>query len=184
MYGTAGDDAPLREDAPLRPLTAYAASKVRAEEALGSSRGTVRARLDAECDRVRRLASARLDIVLNNLVAWAHTTGSIRLLSDGMSWRPLVHVLNRPCRAGHSQGPPEDISGQAFNVGSSSRSIAFASSQRSWHRRLPRCEVTYAADTSPDPRSYRVDFSKFASTFPDCSSRTPPSAASTSSRSA
>ena len=34
----------------------------------------------------------RLDIVLNNLAAWAVTTGSIRLLSDGSAWRPLVHV--------------------------------------------------------------------------------------------
>ena len=31
----------------------------------------------------------RLDIVLNNLAGWAHTTGRIRLLSDGRSWRPL-----------------------------------------------------------------------------------------------
>ena len=34
----------------------------------------------------------RLDIVLNNLVGWAHTTGAINLQSDGTSWRPLVHV--------------------------------------------------------------------------------------------
>ena len=34
----------------------------------------------------------RFDIVLNNLVAWAVTTGLIYLKSDGSPWRPIVHI--------------------------------------------------------------------------------------------
>ena len=170
MYGTAGDDTPLREDAPLRPLTAYAASKVRAEEALGELAGNGFAPVSMRNATVYGVSPRlRLDIVLNNLVAWAHTTGSIRLLSDGMSWRPLVHVRD-VARAALAilEAPLEDISGQAFNIGSPEQTYRIRELAEVVHRRLPRCEVTYADDASSDPRSYRVDFSKFASAFPDC----------------
>src|SRR5262245_48975460 len=93
MYGTAGDDVPIGEEAPLRPLTAYAESKVRAEAALRELAGDGFAPVSMRNATVYGVSPRlRLDIVLNNLVAWAHTTGTIRLLSDGMSWRPLVHV--------------------------------------------------------------------------------------------
>ena len=36
------------------------------------------------------------------------------------------------------------------------------------HARFPDCEVTFAEGAAPDPRSYRVDFTKFTSTFPEC----------------
>jgi nucleoside-diphosphate-sugar epimerase len=170
MYGTAGDDAPLSEDAPLRPLTPYAESKVRAEEALHDLAGTGFAPVAMRNATVYGVSPRlRLDIVLNNLVAWAHTTGSIRLLSDGMSWRPLVHVrdLTRATLA-ILEAPLEDISGQAFNIGSADQTYRIRELAEVVHRRLPHCEVTYATDVSSDPRSYRVEFSKFASTFPDC----------------
>jgi hypothetical protein len=32
---------------------------------------------------------------------------------------------------------------------------------------LPECEVEFADDASPDPRSYRVDFGRFEAAFPD-----------------
>ena len=61
----------------------------------------------------------RLDIVLNNLAGWAHTTGRIRLLSDGRSWRPLIHVrdLSRVALV-MLEAPDELVRGEAFNVGS------------------------------------------------------------------
>ena len=93
MYGAVDGDAPVDEGAALRPLTPYAESKVRAEEALhelaGDGFSPVSMRNATAYGASPRL---RLDIVLNNLVAWAHTTGAIKLLSDGSSWRPLVHI--------------------------------------------------------------------------------------------
>ena len=93
MYGAAEGDVMLDESAALRPLTPYAESKVAAEQALGELAGggfsPVAMRNATVYGASPRL---RLDIVLNNLVAWAHTTGAIRLQSDGTSWRPLVHV--------------------------------------------------------------------------------------------
>ncbi|HEX6699795.1 MAG TPA: SDR family oxidoreductase, partial [Gaiellaceae bacterium] len=93
MYGASSRDDVLDEDAPLRPLTAYAESKVRAEEQLSaladSGFSPVSLRNATAYGVSPRL---RLDVVLNNLVGWAFTTGRIRLLSDGSSWRPIVHV--------------------------------------------------------------------------------------------
>ena len=83
----------LDESAPLRPLTPYAESKVAAEEALGELAGRGFSPVAMRNATVYGVSPRlRLDIVLNNLVAWAHTTGAIRLQSDGTSWRPLVHV--------------------------------------------------------------------------------------------
>ena len=93
MYGASGRDDGLDEDAPLRPLTPYAESKVRSEEGLvglaDSGFSPVSLRNATAYGVSPRL---RLDVVLNNLVGWAFTTGRIRLLSDGSSWRPIIHV--------------------------------------------------------------------------------------------
>ena len=112
----------------------------------------------------------RLDIVLNNLVAWAHTTGAIRLLSDGMSWRPLVHVrdIARATLALLDGARRARSRGRRSTSAPPSRTTGSASSPRSFTRGCPQCEVTFASDASPDPRSYRVDFSKFGARFPDC----------------
>ena len=170
MYGAADGDSLVGEDAPLRPLTAYAESKVRAEEGLVELAG------DGFSPVSMRNATAygvsprlRLDIVLNNLVAWAHTTGAIRLLSDGRSWRPLVHIRDiARATLALLDAPPGDIAGEAFNIGTAEQNYRIRDLAEIVHRRLPECEVTYASDASPDPRSYRVDFSRFAARFPAC----------------
>jgi nucleoside-diphosphate-sugar epimerase len=170
MYGAAEGDEFLTEEAPLRPLTPYAESKVRAEEALrelaGDGFSPVSMRNATAYGASPRL---RLDVVLNNLVAWAHTTGAIRLLSDGMSWRPLVHVGDiARATAALLEAPQDEIAGDAFNIGSAEQNYRIRDLAEVVERRLPECQVTFAGDASPDPRSYRVDFSKFASRFPEC----------------
>jgi nucleoside-diphosphate-sugar epimerase len=170
MYGAAEGDAPLTEAAPLRPLTPYAESKVAAEEALGRLNGNDFASVSMRNATVYGLSPRlRLDIVLNNLVAWAHTTGTIRLQSDGSSWRPLIHVRD-VARAALAllDAPDEVVRGEAFNVGSDVQNYRIRGLAEIVHDRLPNCEVTFAEGASPDPRSYRVDFSKFESAFPDC----------------
>lgn len=170
LYGAAEDAELLGEDAPLRPLTPYAASKVSAEQALreladdGFSPVSMR---NATAYGVS--ARLRLDIVLNNLVAWAHTTGAIRLASDGMSWRPLVHVEDiARATAALLDAPADEVAGEAFNIGSAQQNYRIRELAEVVRRRLPDCELTFAGDASSDPRSYRVDFSKFASRFPEC----------------
>lgn len=95
MYGAASVDDLLTEEAPLNPLTPYAVSKVRTEE-------DVFKLADGHFSPIyMRNATAygfsphlRADVVLNNLVCWAFTTGKIRIMSDGTPWRPIVHIAD------------------------------------------------------------------------------------------
>ncbi|MGH7368458.1 MAG: NAD-dependent epimerase/dehydratase family protein [Candidatus Rokuibacteriota bacterium] len=169
MYGAAGVDDLLAEDAPLHPLTAYAVSKVRTEEDV--------ARLaDRSFSPVfMRNATAygvsprlRADVVLNNLVCWAHTTGRIRIMSDGTPWRPIVHVqdISRAFVVALA-APREAVHNQAFNVGANGENYQVRELAEIVRGTVAACTVEYAEGAGPDPRSYRVDFSKLNRTFPD-----------------
>lgn len=168
MYGASDDDALLAEDAPLKPLTPYADSKVRCESVLadfdGDGFSTVAMRNATVYGVSPRL---RLDIVLNNLAAWGHVTGRLRLLSDGMSWRPLLHVRDLAKVAiAMVEAPSELVGGKAFNVGSAEQNYLIRDLAEMLSD-VTGCEVEFAGDASPDPRSYRVDFSALEAAFPD-----------------
>jgi nucleoside-diphosphate-sugar epimerase len=168
MYGASGRDDPLDEDAPLKPLTAYAESKVRAEEGLSaladSGFSPVSLRNATAYGVSPRL---RLDVVLNNLVGWAFTTGRIRLLSDGSSWRPIVHVRDvGRAVLGVLTAPRALVHNRAYNVGATSENYRIRDLAGLVHGVLPECEVELAEGASPDPRSYRVDFARFEAAFP------------------
>jgi nucleoside-diphosphate-sugar epimerase len=109
----------------------------------------------------------RLDVVLNNLVGWAHTTGSVRILSDGTPWRPLVHVRDiARATALLLEAPRELVHGQAFNVGHDDANYQVRELAEIVRETVPRSAVAYAGSGDPDPRSYRVDFGKLARAFP------------------
>jgi nucleoside-diphosphate-sugar epimerase len=170
MYGATGGDELVGEGAALRPLTPYAESKVRAEEGVlalaGNGFAPVSMRNATAYGVSPRL---RLDVVLNNLVAWAHTTRAIRLLSDGLSWRPLVHVRDLGAATiALLEAPAANVTGEAFNIGSPAENYRIRELADVVKRQLPDCEISVAGDATRDVRSYRVDFSKFATRFPGC----------------
>jgi nucleoside-diphosphate-sugar epimerase len=169
MYGAAGGDEVLNEDAPLRPLTPYAVSKVRTEEDVSKladrSFSPVFMRNATAYGLSPRL---RADVVLNNLVCWAHTTGRIRIMSDGTPWRPIVHVQDiARAFAAVLAAPREVIHDQAFNVGANGENYQVRELAEIVRKTVPGCTIEYAADAGPDPRSYRVDFGKLNRGFPD-----------------
>jgi nucleoside-diphosphate-sugar epimerase len=167
MYGAAGSDM-LDESAPFHPVTPYAESKVLAERELTNL-------ADSQFSPVfLRNTTAygvspfmRFDVVLNNLVAWAHTTGRVRIQSDGTPWRPLIHIEDI-CRAFLAvlDAPRELIHNQAFNVGITQENYQVRDLADIVKQTVPGCTIEYAADGAPDPRSYRVDFSKIKNTLP------------------
>ena len=168
MYGASGEGA-VNEEAPLQPLTAYAESKVRAEQGLRELAD------DGFTPVLMRNATAygvsprlRLDLVLNNLAAWAFTTGKVRILSDGTPWRPLVHIEDI-ARATllFLDADAALVSGEAFNVGAGSANYQVRELAEIVADAVPGCEIEYAGDGEPDRRSYRVDFSKLARAFPE-----------------
>ena len=108
----------------------------------------------------------RLDVVLNNLAAWAHTTGKIRLLSDGSAWRPLVHVVDiARATLALLEAPRDLVHDEAFNIGSEVQNVRIRE-LASVLQELLDCDVEMSGDATVDPRSYRVDFSKLAGALP------------------
>jgi nucleoside-diphosphate-sugar epimerase len=161
VYGAAGDGS-VDEDAPLRPLTPYAVSKVRVEDDLA-------ALADRDFSPVfLRNATAfgfsprlRADIVLNNLVGSAVLTGVVRVLSDGTPWRPLVHA--RDIAAAFTrclEVPASTVACRAFNIGSERNNVTVAQIARHVADAVPASEVLITGETGADPRSYRVDFAR------------------------
>ena len=164
-YGASGGEAYLTEDADLNPVTAYGASKVASERDLSQLAS------DAFSPTYLRSATAygvsprlRFDVVLNNLVAWAATTGEIRLKSDGSPWRPVVHIedISRAFLA-VLNAPRELIHDRAFNVGTTSENFRIRELAEIVAVTVPDCEVTLAPDASPDTRNYRVNCDRIAS---------------------
>ena len=167
MYGAASEDELLDETAALRPLTPYAETKVRAEEALWELAGDTFSPISMRNATAYGVSPRlRLDVVLNNLAAWAHTTGKIRLLSDGSAWRPLVHVVDiAGATLGLLEAPRDVVHAQAFNIGSAAQNVRIRDLASALQVVLD-CEVETSEEATPDPRSYRVDFGKLERALP------------------
>jgi nucleoside-diphosphate-sugar epimerase len=107
----------------------------------------------------------RFDLVLNNLVAWAHSTGRIFMKSDGTPWRPIVHIedISRAFIAA-LEAPVELVHNQAFNVAGENYRISEIAAIVG--EVVPGCRIDYAEGAGPDKRCYRVDGGKIRRTLP------------------
>ena len=168
VYGASSPDDILDEHATFAPITPYAESKVAVEHDL------LELADDAFSPTFLRNATVygvsprlRGDVVVNNLVGWAVTTGKVFLKSDGSPWRPLVHVED-VCRAFSSimVAPREAVHAEAFNVGRQGENYRIRTVAELVQRAVPGSELGFAEGAGADPRCYRVDFSKIARMVP------------------
>ncbi len=169
VYGASGGNGLVDEDAPLKPVTPYAESKVRVEAEVSELAD------DDFTPVYMRNATAfgfsprlRGDIVLNNLTAHAHLSGEVLVLSDGTPWRPLVHAKDiAHAFAAALTAPKEAVHNQAFNIGTEQNNVTVAEIAQEVVEAVPGSKLRITGEAGADPRSYRVDFSRFRKAIPD-----------------
>jgi nucleoside-diphosphate-sugar epimerase len=168
MYGAAVGP-PRCESHPTNPLTAYARSKIGTEDDLRSAdlgRMTFTSlRFATACGMSDRL---RLDLVLNDFVACARTSGEITVLSDGSPWRPLIDVEDMARAINWAISRPASAGGKwlAVNAGRSENNYQVRDLAEAVQRALPGTRISINRDAPPDKRSYQVDFSLFSRLAP------------------
>jgi len=168
LYGRAGDDF-LDEEADFNPVTPYGESKVLAEADMRKLADD-----DFSPTYLRNATaygvSSRLrgDLVVNNLVGYAVTTGDVLIKSDGTPWRPLVHIedISRAFVA-VLHAPREIVHDEAFNVGITSENYRISEVGSIVEEVVPGSRVRYAEGAGPDTRCYRVDCEKLPSRVPE-----------------
>jgi nucleoside-diphosphate-sugar epimerase len=166
-YGEGGGKM-LDEEAEFHPVTPYGVSKVLVEQDVSKLAD------DAFSPTFLRNATAygvspklRMDLVLNNLVGWAFTTGNIVMQSDGSPWRPIVHVedISRAFVA-VLRAPRNLVHNKAFNVGVTDDNLQIKDIANIVGETVPDCQIKFAKDACADKRCYKVDCTRLKQVLP------------------
>lgn len=167
-YGASGENM-IDEGAEFKPVTPYGRSKVLVERdvsKLADSKFSPTFLRNATAYGLS--PRLRFDLVLNNLVAWAFTTGQVHLKSDGTPWRPIVHIedISLACIA-VLNAPIELVHNEAFNVGITEENYQIRELAEIVKETVPGSQVDFAEGAGPDKRCYRVDCGKLERTLPE-----------------
>lgn len=170
MYGISNVERELDEDdSEKHPVTAYARTKWEAECKLKELQTTD---FTVVCFRPSSVFGAsprlRCDIVFNNLVACAYTTGRIEIKSDGTPWRPVVHVRD-VCAAfiAGLNAPTDLVAGRSYNVGIPNGNFTVRDLAEAAQRVVAGSELTFTGERGQDSRTYRVSFQRILTELKD-----------------
>jgi len=170
MYGISNVERELDEDdSEKHPITAYARTKWEAECRLKELQTPEFA---VVCLRPSTVFGAsprlRCDIVFNNLVACAYTTGRIEIKSDGMPWRPVVHVRD-VCAAfiAGLKAPRDLVAGRSYNVGIPNGNFTVRELAEAAQRAVPGSDLIFTGEYGKDARTYRVSFRRILTELKD-----------------
>lgn len=169
MYGISDGDKALDETADFAPVTAYAVSKVNTEKDVRLLSDDNFAVTFLRNSTAYGLSpKLRLDLVVNNLVGWAMTTGEIKIMSDGTPWRPLVHAEDiARAFVAVVDAPKESVNSKSFNVGINGENFQIKEVAKMVGEVVPNCEVVITGEHGSDSRSYKVDFTKIEKELPN-----------------
>lgn len=169
LYGMAGGESALTEEAEFGPITAYAKSKVYSErDILPLGDGNFSVTFLRNATAYGASPKLRLDLVVNNLVGWAVTTKHIRIMSDGSPWRPIVHAEDI-ARAFIAiiETPKEVVNRQSYNVGLNTENYQVRDIAEMVQTVIPACDVIFTGEHGSDSRTYKVNFDKIANQLPN-----------------
>lgn len=167
-YGAAGQEF-LSEDSPFNPVTPYGQAKVAAEGGIRALAGPgfapVTLRSGTACGCSPRI---RFDLVLNNLTAWAVSTGRVHLKSDGMAWRPIVHVEDiARAFVAVTEADADRVHDRAYNVGRTDQNFRVREIAEVVHATVPGSEIAFGEGAGRDARNYRVSCDRIRAELPE-----------------
>ncbi len=168
VYGK-GEKLDLDEKAKFNPVSAYAISKVKAEEAISAlSDNYFSPTFLRNSTAYGSSPMLRIDLVANNLLACAVTRGDIRIMSDGSPWRPLIHAKDiASAFLAFAKAPREKIHNKAINVGSNVENYQVKEVAGYVKRLVPAANIVYTGEVGEDPRNYRVNFNLLNELLPE-----------------
>ena len=163
VYGSRSDRL-LTEESSVEPVSEYAKAKVAVErEVLPLANTRFFPTILRNATAYGASPRMRFDLVLNNLTAYAYTTGIIKVFSDGTAWRPNVHVEDIALAVlAILESPTDEVRGRIFNVGSDSENYQVRTMATMVSEIMPSCRIEAAPGAGKDPRSYRVSFRRLS----------------------
>lgn len=168
LYGKSDNEEFLTEDSEFNPLTAYAKSKILSEKEilpLADKNFCVTFLRNSTAYGIS--SKLRLDLVVNNMVGWAITTGEIRIMSDGTPWRPLIHVEDiANAFLAFIKTPENVINKKSYNIGQNSENFQIKDIAELIKKIKPNCKIIYTGEHNSDSRSYKVSFDKIKNELP------------------
>ncbi len=165
-YGAAGDTF-LDEQSTFNPVTPYGVSKVRVEQIVAPLADETFSPTFLRASTAYGLSPRlRFDLVVNNLTAWAFTTGEVYLKSDGSPWRPIVHVEDiARAYVAALEADRTLVHNEAFNVGQTTENYQVREIAEMVRDIVPGSKIAFASGAAPDTRNYRVDCNHIARTL-------------------